>query len=487
MNFNSWEYLIFLPVVLLLYRALPRRLRKYWLLAASWFFYMYWNPLLILLLLASTAVDFFCGLGMEKWKEKPARRRALLWCSLCMNLGMLFFFKYWDFFGEMAGWLLACFGLGWRPPALHLILPVGISFYTFQTMSYTIDVYRGKTPAERDPVTFALYVAFFPQLVAGPIERPGDLLPQLKRSGNPDGADVRAGIAWLVSGFFRKCVIADMVGISVDRVYAGLGTANSLAVLAGSFLFLVQMYNDFAGYSEIAMGSARLLGVKLTRNFDRPLLSGSYTEFFRRWHITLNRWFTDYVYIPLGGSRRGPLRRMLNTMIVFLLCGLWHGANMTYVLWGAVAGVMVCLETLFRKKKADTGNRGKGAVLFAALRRMGILLLFTLSSVLFRAPTVADVGTAFSRIVTGGGWSAAGFAEAAGTLGLTVERICFLIPALGTMALLPRLTADAKRGGSAHSALLRAAIYVFAVLTIAFCWLELLSASDVSSFQYFQF
>ena len=222
---------------------------------------------------------------------------------------------------------------------------------------------------------------------------------------------MRAGIAWLVSGFFRKCVIADMVGISVDRVYAGLGTANSLAVLAGSFLFLVQMYNDFAGYSEIAMGSARLLGVKLTRNFDRPLLSGSYTEFFRRWHITLNRWFTDYVYIPLGGSRCGPLRRMLNTMIVFLLCGLWHGANMTYVLWGAVAGVMVCLETLFRRKKAAPENAGKGAALFAVLRRMGILLLFTLSSVLFRAPTVADVGTAFSRIVTGGGWSAAGFAR----------------------------------------------------------------------------
>ena len=281
MNFNSAAFLIYLPLAVGGYWLLPHKLRKYWLLGASWFFYMYWNPLLILLLLASTAIDFFCGLGMEKWRGKPGRR-ALLWCSLCMNLGLLFFFKYWDFFGETAADLLGLFGLEWRPPALNLILPVGISFYTFQTMSYTIDVYRGKATAERDPVIFALFVAFFPQLVAGPIERPQDLLPQLKAEHRWNHDDFTAGIRLLLCGYFRKCVVADPCGIFVNRVFSSLESANALAVAGAGALFCIQMYCDFAGYSEIAAGCARLMGIRLTLNFDRPYLSQSYGEFFRR-------------------------------------------------------------------------------------------------------------------------------------------------------------------------------------------------------------
>ena len=216
MNFNSGAFLLFLPAVVGLYWLLPHKARKYALLAASWFFYMYWNPLLILLLLASTAVDYCCGLGMERWRESRGLRKALLLCSVFMNLGMLFFFKYWDFFGAMVNGACAWAGIGYRVPDLNLILPVGISFYTFQTMSYTIDVYRGKASAERDPVYFALFVSYFPQLVAGPIEKPADLLPQLKAERRWNREDFTAGLRLLLCGFFRKCVVADQCGIYVN-------------------------------------------------------------------------------------------------------------------------------------------------------------------------------------------------------------------------------------------------------------------------------
>ena len=301
MNFNSGAFLIFLPVSVGVYWLLPQRFRKVWLLAASYFFYMYWNPLLILLLLSSTVIDYCCGRGMEARRESGKSRKALLLVSICMNLGLLFFFKYWDFFGETVNALAAQLGLGYRVPALHLILPVGISFYTFQTMSYSIDVYRGDAPAERDFVSFALYVSFFPQLVAGPIENPRDLLPQLKAEHRLNADDLRAGCRLLLCGFFRKCVVADLCGIYVNAVYVDAAHADSLAVAAAGALFCIQMYCDFAGYSEIAAGAARLMGVRLMRNFNRPYLSQSYGEFFRRWHISLNRWFTQYLYIPPSG------------------------------------------------------------------------------------------------------------------------------------------------------------------------------------------
>ena len=295
MNFNSGVFLIYLPTVVLVHWLLPHRARKYWLLAASYFFYMYWNPMLILLLLASTAVDYCCGRGMEKYRENPRAKKALLLCSVCMNLGLLFFFKYWDFFADNVNRLCALVRIPYTVPALNLILPVGISFYTFQTMSYTIDVYRGDFPAEKDPVTFALYVTFFPQLVAGPIETPQNLLPQLKNERTFSTDDFTAGMRLLLSGFFRKCVVADFCGIYVNAVFQNLEAANGLAILFAGGLFCIQMYCDFAGYSEIAAGAARLMGVRLMKNFNQPYLSQSYGEFFRRWHISLNRWFTSYV------------------------------------------------------------------------------------------------------------------------------------------------------------------------------------------------
>ena len=487
MNFNSFAFLIYLPAVVGTYWLLPHCWRKYWLLAASWFFYMYWNPLLILLLLFSTAVDFMCGLGMEKWQDRPPQRKALLLCSLCMNLGLLFFFKYWDFFGDIASGLLSLIGLDWHPPTLNLILPVGISFYTFQTMSYSIDIYRGKASAEHDAAAFALFVAFFPQLVAGPIERPRDLLPQLKEEHHFNHDDFTAGIRLLLCGFFRKCVVADQCGIYVNRVFGSLESANALAVAGAGALFCLQMYCDFAGYSEIAAGSARLMGIRLTRNFDRPYLSQSYAEFFRRWHISLNRWFTQYVYIPLGGSRRGMIIKIRNTVIVFALCGLWHGARWTYVLWGLYAAFWVCLENLLETPGERLAARWKidlthPMVIF--LRRLIMFAIFIPAALLFRAQSPEQIGVIFKTLFH----ADFGLYAALNHLGMD----SYSLLALGlTILTMCRLYAwgqpDLPRAASAAESGRRHLTAAMLAVVIALCWLALMATQDAATFAYFQF
>lgn len=487
MNFNSLAFLIYLPVVVGVYWLIPHKARKYWLLAASWFFYMYWNPLLILLLVASTAVDYCCGLGMEKRKDRPKVRRLLLACSVCMNLGMLFFFKYWDFFGEIASDLLGLAGIAWRAPALNLILPVGISFYTFQTMSYSIDVYRGKFAAERDPVAFALFVSFFPQLVAGPIERPQDLLPQLKAEHTWSRDDFTAGVRLLLCGFFRKCVVADQVGILVNRVFADPASCNSLAVAFAGALFCIQMYCDFAGYSEIVLGSARLMGVRLMKNFDRPYLSQSYSEFFRRWHISLNRWFTSYVYIPLGGNRRGLLVKLRNTVIVFALCGLWHGAKWTYVLWGLYAAFWVCLETLLEKPAAKLAARLRLNLAHPTVvwtRRAVMFLIFLPAALIFRAQSVPELGLLLRSLFSlDFGWTAA--LASMQTTGFALIGLALTLLAMNRLARwgMPDLPPAGNETRSAQRCVSAAVM----VTVIALCWLALAATEDAAVFAYFQF
>lgn len=487
MNFNSGAFLLFLPAVVGVYWLLPHRLRRVWLLLASWFFYMYWNPLLILLLLTSTVIDYFCGLGLESRKDCPRVRRALLFVSICMNLGILFFFKYWNFFGAAADAMLAWLGVGWRVPELDLILPVGISFYTFQTMSYSIEVYRGHAPAERDFISFALFVSFFPQLVAGPIENPQDLLPQLKAEHRLDREDIRAGCRLLLCGFFRKCVAADLCGIYVNAVFADAADANGLAVALAGALFCLQMYCDFAGYSEIAAGAARLMGVRLIRNFDRPYLSQSYGEFFRRWHISLNRWFTNYLYIPLGGGRKGLFRKLLNTVIVFALCGLWHGARWTYVLWGLYAAFFVCLESLLKKpagRLADKLSLDLENPLVVLVRRVYMFLIFIPAALIFRAESTAQLGLLLKRLFLGGGDPNAAFQ----TLGLSGPSLIALVLTLAAMNTLhiwgdydlpaPDTDTDTAR---------RLVSVAQAVAVIALSWLALLATQDAVGFAYFQF
>lgn len=488
MNFNSWQFLVFLPAVVVLYWVLPHKARWVMLLIASYIFYMSWNVWLIVLIMITTVTAYGTAIGIEKSKSIRIKK---LWLSaaLIICLGLLIFFKYVNFILESALGVIRLFGGQPDSIVLNVILPVGISFYTFQTLSYVIDVYRGKFTAERHFGYFALYVSFFPQLVAGPIEKPGTLLPQLRAEHKLNENDLLEGAKRLLSGFFRKCIVADFCGIFVNKVYSNLGNSSGLAVFLASGLFLIQIYNDFAGYSEIAMGSARLMGVKLSENFDRPLTSTSTTEFFRRWHITLNSWFTEYVYIPLGGNRKGVARKILNTLIVFALCGLWHGANWTFVLWGLAAGIMINIETLLKKplgklcKKANINTESPAVRL---LMQIFMSTLFVFSAVLFRSQTVTEAGIAFERIFT----AADTVEKTMADLGMNTLQLIQLVIFILSMALiykLPRTEMKDVLPLAGEKTSYYSGIFIYGITAVALCWLGLFTIGESSAFQYFQF
>ena len=342
MLFNSLEFLLFFPLVVGTYFVLPARWRWAWLLTTSYLFYMAWRVDYVVLLLISTAVDYVVGRRMGRLADKR-QRRPYLAASLFVNLGLLFGFKYFNFLNESARALLGTVGIAYGVPALDVLLPVGISFYTFQTLSYSIDVYNGKTEPEPHLGRFALYVAFWPQLVAGPIERSGQLLPQFRQHFHFDYERVRAGLVRMAWGFFKKVAIADRLAAYVDAVYGAPGDYAGAGVLLATYFFAFQIYCDFSGYSDIAIGAARVMGFELMENFRRPYLSRSIAEFWRRWHISLSTWFRDYVYIPLGGNRVVRWRWYYNLLITFIVSGLWHGAAWTFAIWGALHGSLLIL------------------------------------------------------------------------------------------------------------------------------------------------
>lgn len=384
MLFNSLPFLIFFPCVFVLYYALPFQLRKYMLLIASYYFYMCWKPEFIVLILLSTLVDYFCGLGMVRY---PERKKWLLAVSLAMNLGLLFFFKYLNFFGGTLTALCRAVSIPFSAPALNIILPVGISFYTFQTLSYTLDVYRGKLEPERDFVTFALFVSFFPQLVAGPIEKATDLLPQLKEEHPFTYENAAWGAKLMVWGFFKKMVVADQLAVLiVDPVYQNLGKYEGGALVLATCAFAFQVYCDFGGYSDIARGAARMMGVDLMVNFKSPyFFSHSIGNYWQRNHISLSRWFTEYVYIPLGGSRKGRVKQYWFTTVTFFLSGLWHGAEWSFVVWGLLQAVYLNLERAF--------HRGKEPPKSPPLHLLAIVTTFALSCfslIFFRAANIEE-------------------------------------------------------------------------------------------------
>ena len=457
MNFNFLEFLIFFPVVFALHWLLPHRFRWLLLLAASWLFYFWWNPWTGLLLVGVTLASWLCARGIAR-TEKTVIRRILLIVALAVSLGCLGVFKYAGFFASIAG----------LEPARQIILPVGISFYTFQTLSYVIDVYRGRVKPEGHFGCYALFVSFFPQLVAGPIERPENLLPQLRAERRFSTKDLAAGGWLLLEGYFKKVVIADGLASFVDRVYGTPGESLGPEILLATVLFGIQIYCDFSGYSSIARGAARLLGVGLTENFRRPYEAKTVREFWRRWHISLTSWFTDYVYVPLGGSRRGLPRQVFNILAVFLLSGLWHGAGWTFVLWGIIHGLYQAGSVLLeRRRKGPAGSDG-GPSLLAQARTFALV---SFPWLFFRAASMEDAAVLLSRIFTGwGGMSAA------------PEQVLPLALPLVCLPLVERL-ADRERLDWPSSAL---AVFC-AVTAIGLAWLAQLAGGGQNAFIYFQF
>jgi alginate O-acetyltransferase complex protein AlgI len=386
MLFNSFQFLFFFVVVWLLFLATRGTTRKIILLLASYYFYMCWSTRYIFVIWGITLIDYVAGLQIEK-AELPARRRLYLGLSLFCNIGLLVLFKYFNFLTGSFRSASHLFGLRYDPPLLAIILPVGLSFHTFQAMSYTIEVYRRRVPAEKNLLEYALYVAFFPQMVAGPIERPNELLPQFHREPRVTMEGVRAGIAQALWGLFKKMVLADNVADFVKLVYDTPRHYSGSALLLATLLFSIQIYCDFSGYTDIALGLARMMGYEFRINFMQPYFSRSVGEFWRRWHISLSTWFRDYVYIPLGGNRVKLSRHYANLMITFVISGLWHGANWTFVIWGFLHGLYLMAA---QSIEPWLGSLHRAPRLTAFCKTVVTFSLVTYAWIFFRANTVGD-------------------------------------------------------------------------------------------------
>ncbi len=413
MLFNSFVFLMFAVVVFALHAALPRRFRNTFLLLSSYVFYGSWDARFLSLLLFSTLVDFAVGKRLGETQNTSLRKR-LLGISLVCNLGVLAFFKYFNFFLSSAEELLRAVGLDSALPHLSIILPVGISFYTFQTLSYTIDVYRRQLKPTDSLIDFALYISFFPQLVAGPIERATHLLPQLQFERRVSREQLRSG-SWLIFwGLFKKMVIADNLALYVDQVYSNPSGATGFQTILATYAFAYQIYCDFSGYTDIARGLAKLLGIELMLNFNRPYLATSPSDFWRRWHISLSTWLRDYLYIPLGGNRFGFLLTYRNLLITMILGGLWHGANSTFILWGLFHGVILCV---YRVANADAWGDKSRAIQFLKLVVMFHLTCF--GWMLFRANSLAELWQLVRNI-----FGNIGFFESVSTM---IFPVCFFV------------------------------------------------------------
>lgn len=403
MLFNSLQFLIFFPAVILLYYILPGILRKPWLLAASYFFYMCWRPEYALLIMFSTVATYTAGIVIEHY---PKGKKPALAAVIIMNLAVLFFFKYFDFALSNLNAILTRLHMQAVSKPFDLLLPVGISFYTFQSLGYAIDVYRGDIKAEHNLLDYALFVSFFPQLVAGPIERSGNLLKQVKESRNKrlwtyDG--IVSGLGLMLWGYFMKMCIADRVSIPVDNIFNNVHAIGTVEALAGAAGFSLQIYADFAGYSAIAIGAARMMGFTLMENFNAPYFARSISEFWHRWHISLSTWFRDYVYIPLGGNRKGRLRKYFNLMITFLTSGLWHGASWCYVFWGGLHGLYQVIGDILKPLRKKIAELLKVDTEVFSYKLGGCLITCTLSGfawIFFRAGSMSLAISYIKRMFT---------------------------------------------------------------------------------------
>jgi alginate O-acetyltransferase complex protein AlgI len=393
MLFHTWPFILFFLIVYPAYLALKRtRLNLPWLLATSYFFYAWLNPLYLILIFYSTLLDYLVVVMMEKW----GRRKILLSISIVNNIGLLGFFKYGQFVTDNINALLSSLGSSYALPTPGILLPVGISFYVFQSMSYTIDYYRGNVQRETSFIRYATFVSLFPRLVAGPIERAGNLLPQLRREPTVCKQDVTDGLSLFVVGFFKKVALADYMALYVDKVYSTPDQFQSPALILATFLFCWQIYFDFSGYTDMARGVARMMGFRLMLNFNNPYLATSLGEFWSRWHISLSTWFKDYVYIPLGGNRKGNFNTYINMFLTMVISGLWHGAAWTFVIWGAVhaLGRFVTRElerTAFYKHKVPR-----------LAKQLFVFVFVSFAWIFFRAETIGDAWLIVTRIFSSG-------------------------------------------------------------------------------------
>ena len=477
MQFNSFVFLLFLPVVFLLYWQLKRSLRcqNVLVVVSSYVFYGWWDARFLLLIALTSLLSYGSGVLMERLGSDRRRQKAVCVGNVAVNLAILAVFKYYNFFAENLALLLQTVGIHVDWVTLQVVLPVGISFYTFQALSYTVDVYRGEVRATHDVVAFLTYISFFPQLVAGPIERATRLLPQFLQERRFDYSLAVSGCRLMLWGFFKKMVIADNCAVLVNSVWDNYATEPAPVLLIAAVLFTFQIYGDFSGYSDIAIGCARLFGIRLMRNFHFPYFAASIADFWRRWHISLTTWLRDYVYIPLGGSRQGLMRTLRNTFIVWGISGLWHGANWTFVCWGLYHALLLSiyrLTHLHPVKKAGEGSVAATVSTFA---------LVVVGWIIFRATSMSEAMAYIGRMM-GASWA---------DLPLAVDRMRTLLPdlivPLGAIALMMVMEWRRQHGRSllprpffVHTGLRYGLYVVVAMLTIAL-------AGSQSEFIYFQF
>lgn len=472
MLFNSFEFLIFFPVVCLIYFILPSlKSRNIWLLIASYYFYMCWKPIYALLIMGSTLITYVCGIYVEQLRSKPSRQRLILTLSLLINFGILFLFKYYNFINESIFSFLDWLHIKWDVPNLDVLLPVGISFYTFQAVGYTIDIYRGKLPAEKNFFTYALFVSFFPQLVAGPIERATNLLPQFHQKHTFNYNNAIEGVKLMLWGFFMKLCIGDMLSGYVDAVYNNVPNHNGTSLLLATILFTFQIYCDFGGYSNIAIGAAKFMGYSLMENFHRPYFALSIKDFWRRWHISLSSWFADYVYIPLGGNRVKYSRHLLNLLITFLVSGIWHGANWTFVLWGAIHGTYLIIENVLRKYLYNPIPTRWWSKAFSMLC---CFIMVAFAWIFFRANTVHDAFSIIGKIFTDQG-------------PLFIDKLVFINGFLGLTLLLIKDLKDEFNWKIFHFMHAKHIVVRYASVIGIICYILLFGALSGGSFIYFQF
>lgn len=403
MLFNSLHFAIFLPIVFALYWALNNKLIKYQnvlLLIASYFFYACWDWRFMFLLLFSTLLDYFTGIKMAE-STSPQNKKRWFWLSIGINLGFLGIFKYYNFFADSFAQALTNIGFEVNPTSLNVILPVGISFYTFHGLSYVIDIYKDKIKPEKNFIDYAVFVSFFPLLVAGPIERATHLLPQLKQQRKFDYAMAVDGMRQILWGLFKKIVIADQCAVFANMIFNNSDAYPGSTLLLGAIFFAFQIYGDFSGYSDIAIGTAKLFGINLLRNFAYPYFSRDIAEFWRRWHISLSSWFRDYLYIPLGGSRQNMAIKIRNTFIIFIVSGFWHGANWTFIVWGAINALFILPSIIRKTNRTNLGIVAEGKVFPTLKDSFAMLSTFSITVfawIFFRAENLVHAGNYISEI-----------------------------------------------------------------------------------------